>query len=480
MRRWDRWSLHRRILVVSAAAVTVAVVMGVAAFALTLDRILYSAAQDTAQAQLAQVVKLVETGAMPVTRVVVDIPSKGALLQVLDAGREVVAASDPAAADGPLTTLQPSVGRTAAEQVLLPGASDPESYAVVARGVRDPSGTPYLVVVAAPLDVEASTVRAATLLLTGGAGLLLLLLLLLVSRMVRRALDPVERIRSEVARITRAGGGGRVTVPPTHDEVARLARTMNGMLDRLDRADASTRQFVSDASHEMRSPLATIRAALEVAATGAGSDPAALDALMGSEVTRMQHLVDDLLTLAKADDGLPLARVDVDLDDLVIAEVGRLRATRAVRVEARVAAARVVGDTDRLRQVLRNLVDNAARHAVSEVALGVGPGVGPTAGTAVLTVDNDGPPVPAADRETVFGRFTRLAASRERDTGGSGLGLAIVRTLVEAHGGTVVATQTPDGRCRFEVRLPLADGGPGSAPNDGGDQPVAHPPDGLE
>jgi signal transduction histidine kinase len=174
------------------------------------------------------------------------------------------------------------------------------------------------------------------------------------------------------------------------------------------------------------------------------------DDLIRSEVLRMQRLVDDLLTLARADDGVPLAFEEVDVDDIVDAEVRRLRATGDGPVRASIEAARVVGDRARLEQVVRNLVDNAARHTVGTITLSVS-----TRGDwVVLQVDNDGPPIPLADRDAVFERFRRLQESRERHTGGSGLGLAIARTLVVAHGGEVVATQTPSGQCRFEVRLP--------------------------
>jgi signal transduction histidine kinase len=165
----------------------------------------------------------------------------------------------------------------------------------------------------------------------------------------------------------------------------------------------------------------------------------------------MQRLVEDLLTLAKADDGAPIASTEVDIDDIVDAEVKRLRTTGAQPVRASIQAARVMGDRGRLEQMVRNLVDNATRHSTGEVALTVH-----TVDEEVLLwVDNDGEPVPANEREAVFERFARLERSRQRDSGGSGLGLAIVRTIASAHGGQVIATETPSGTSRFEVRLPV-------------------------
>jgi signal transduction histidine kinase len=447
---WERWSLHRRVLVLSAAAVTVAIMMGVAAYAVALDRILYSAAQESARQQANDIASVIATGEESPAQAIQDAPSQGMLLQLVDGQHQVVAASDPAGQNAPLTDLAPGPSRLLTQQVTgLPG-DEGEPYAIAARGVRSKTGTAYVVVVAAPLDVQANSVRTATLLLGIGGLALLALLVVLMSRILGRALEPVERIRREVDRITEVRGRGQITVPPSGDEIARLARTMNQMLARLDQADASTRRFVSDASHELRSPLATIRAAIEVSTAGHHPPDPERDDLIRSEVLRMQRLVDDLLTLARADDGVPLAFEEVDVDDIVDAEVRRLRATGDSPVRASIEAARVVGDRARLEQVVRNLVDNAARHTVGTITLSVS-----TRGDwVVLQVDNDGPPIPLADRDAVFERFRRLQESRERHTGGSGLGLAIARTLVVAHGGEVVATQTPSGQCRFEVRLP--------------------------
>jgi signal transduction histidine kinase len=453
MKWWERWSLHRRVLTLSAAAVTLAIVMGIGAYAVALDRILYSGAQVAARLQAGDISAAITTGEQPATLAVQDAPSQGRILQLIDMHHQVVATSDPAGQAVALTSLSPAPGHVATEQVASVPGEVGEPYAIAAQGVRTKRGIAYVVVVAAPLAVESNSVRTATLLLgVGGLGLLGMLVLLM-GRMLDRALEPVERIRREVDRITEVRGRGQITVPGSGDEISRLARTMNQMLARLDQADSSTRRFVSDASHELRSPLATIRAAIEVSSTGHhGPDPER-DALIQSEVLRMQRLVDDLLTLARADDGVPLASEEVDVDDIVDAEVRRLRATGDAPVRASIEAARVVGDRARLEQVVRNLVDNAARHTSGGITLSVG-----TEGQwVVLQVDNVGDPIPVEDREAVFERFTRLEESRQRHTGGSGLGLAIARTLVMAHGGYVIATETPAGQCRFEVRLPAAD-----------------------
>lgn len=428
---------------------TLAIVLGVIGFVIALDRILYSSAQDSARTHAAEISSTIASGERSANDALRDVSSKGSLLQILDTEHHVLASSEPALATTPVTKLRPEPGDIDVDQEATLRGEVGEPHALVAEGVRDPDGTAYIVVVANPLDVEATTVRTATVLLVLGAVALLLILLALINRILKQALEPVERIRSEVARITRVRGRGHLTVPPSGDEIARLAETMNVMLDRLERADATTHRFISDASHELRSPLATIRAAIEISEHHVGPDPER-DAVIHGEVLRMQHLVEDLLTLAKADDGGQLTLEDVDLDDLVEGEVRRLRATGTAPVTASISAARIVGDRLKLAQALRNLVDNALRHTVGGVALAVRP----VGDVVVLTIDNDGLPVPADQREAVFERFARLEESRERDTGGSGLGLAIVRTIVEAHHGTVEATQTPQGQCRFEVRLP--------------------------
>lgn len=449
MRRWNAWSLRRRVLVVSAAAVTVAIALGVVGFVVALDRILYSSAQDSARTHAHEISSTIASGEQPARTALSDVTSKGSLVQVLDSAQHVVASSEPALEGRPITRLRPGPGVVQVDQEATLRGEVGEPHALVAEGVTDPSGAAYVVVVANPLDVEATTIRTATVLLALGAVVLLLVLIVLIDRILEQALEPVERIREEVARITRVSGRGHLTVPPSGDEIARLAETMNVMLDRLERADATTRRFISDASHELRSPLATIRTAMEVAAQHPGPDPER-DAVISGEVLRMQHLVEDLLTLAKVDDGGRLTLEEVDLDDLVEAEVRRVRAMDTAPVTAAITAARIVGDRPKLAQALRNLVDNAMRHTVGGVALAVRP----AGDVVVLTVDNDGKPVPLDQREAVFERFARLEESRERDTGGSGLGLAIVRTIVEAHGGSVEATQTPQGQCRFEVTLP--------------------------
>ena len=245
----------------------------------------------------------------------------------------------------------------------------------------------------------------------------------------------------------------RVPVPPARDEVARSAETMNRMLDRLHEGHESQRRLVSDASHELRSPLASIRQHAEVARTH--EDRFSVGELSGvvlADSLRMQKLVDDLLLLARADERSPrLRRRPVDLDDVVFEEARRLRDETDLRIDtSAVSAGRVSGDGTALRRIVRNLGDNAARHARTTVAFRLEE----RRGRAVLHVDDDGGGIAAAERERVFERFVRLDEGRTRDAGGAGLGLAIVAELVAAHGGAVTVDDSPIGGARVTIALP--------------------------
>ena len=274
-----------------------------------------------------------------------------------------------------------------------------------------------------------------------------------------RVLRPVESIRARVAEISASDLGERVPVPEAEDEVARLARTMNEMLARLDAARRAQVAFVGDASHELRSPLSTLSTMLELSSTsGRPVDVDTVDDLLMPEVQRMRAMIEDLL-LAKIDErGRPMRNEDVDLDDIVLAEATRLRGMTAgdLRVRIAVEPARLVGDPDALVRVVRNLADNARRHAHGTVDLTLSVDrTDPAAPRATVIVDDDGDGVPPEQRRQVFDRFARLDQARGRDSGGSGLGLAIVTETARVHGGTAAVTDSPTGGARFTVTLPV-------------------------
>jgi signal transduction histidine kinase len=213
------------------------------------------------------------------------------------------------------------------------------------------------------------------------------------------------------------------------------------------------RRFVADAAHELRSPVASIRQHAEVAsAHPETTDVGELATTVGAEGVRLQALVDDLLLLARLDEGAGVAREEVDLDDLVLAEAERLRATTTDEIRTRdVRAGRVRGDARSLERLVRNLGDNAARHA-GTVAFALAA----RDGHVTLTIDDDGPGIPVADRDRAFERFVRLDEGRGRADGGTGLGLAIAREVARAHGGDVTLTDSSLGGLRAEVALPAA------------------------
>jgi len=270
---------------------------------------------------------------------------------------------------------------------------------------------------------------------------------------VGRSLRPVEAIRAQVAGMSGRDLSRRVPVPEARDEVTRLAVTMNAMLDRFESAQRAQRQFVADASHELRSPIATLKASAEVSATHPDQTdhPLLIEGFL-AETQRLDRLVNDLLLLARVDErGLRPDRREVDLDDLLDAERARVRA-RGLDVQMRISAVRALGDPHQLAQAVRNLVDNAMTHAASTVNFSLRrDGL-----MAIIEIGDDGPGIAAADRERIFDRFVRLDESRERGQGGAGLGLAIVREIVAAHGGevSVVATTTGVG-ATFRIVLPV-------------------------
>jgi signal transduction histidine kinase len=271
-----------------------------------------------------------------------------------------------------------------------------------------------------------------------------------------RALRPVEAIRTEVESITGSTLDRRVPVPPSGDEVARLAATMNAMLDRLEDASNRQQRFVADASHELRSPVTAIRTELEVAQRTAGPDdwPAVAARLLGEEA-RLEAVIADLLLLASLDEVTPTAEaVTIDLAELVQEEVRRRAPDGEVGLEVDASETVLVrGNRTQLRRAVANLLDNAGRHARSSVRVAVHD----RDGRARVLVDDDGPGIPTADRERVFERFTRLDEHRTRNgqAGGAGLGLSLVRGIVDRHGGTARVETAPLGGARLVLDLPV-------------------------
>jgi signal transduction histidine kinase len=408
--------------------------------------------EGTARASAEQVALLVDSGRLPDP-----VPVSGSqVVQVLDAEGRVVTASVTADRLTSLVTPDELRRALAGERVSVPGnrsgISGRLQVVVVAAGPAAPTGRQYSVVAAAPTgDVEqsAATLRA---LLLWTFPLLVAVLAVIAWRVIGAAFAPVEALRQGAELIDESSSDTeRLPVPPTRDEVSALARTLNAMLDRITAARRKQRAFVADAAHELRSPLASMRTQLEVAQhLGEGGD---LPAELLADVDRLTTLVDDLLLLARADDaGASRQSSQVDVAALVSDVAGRYGHARVpVRTAPGLTGRRLLtrGSSADLTRALTNLVDNAVRHARTSVildAMAVGHQL-------EVTVTDDGHGIPAADRERVFDRFTRLDEARDRDSGGSGLGLAIARALLRRSGGDVRLEDAAPG-LRAVVRLP--------------------------
>ncbi|MBB5960701.1 signal transduction histidine kinase [Saccharothrix tamanrassetensis] len=267
-----------------------------------------------------------------------------------------------------------------------------------------------------------------------------------------RALRPVEAIRRELAEVRGSRLDRRVPVPRSGDEVARLARTTNAALDRLQQAHDQQERFVADAGHELRSPLANLRAGLEVALAHPGrADWPAVAHRSLLDVQRLQRITADLLQLAVDPAEVPAPHGVVDLADVVREQVAEREVEPGGPVVRSVVdgPATVAGEPVQLERLLRNVLDNAVRHAHASVTVRVGR----SEGEVVLEVLDDGPGIPVPDRERVFDRFARLDDARARDAGGSGLGLTLARDIATRHGGTLRVEDGETG-ARMVARLP--------------------------
>jgi signal transduction histidine kinase len=308
----------------------------------------------------------------------------------------------------------------------------------------------------APVDDIDESVAVLRVGLVVAIPMVVIALAALIWWLVGRTLRPVEAIRCEVADISGRSLHRRVSQPRTDDEIARLARTMNAMLDRIEEASDRQQRFVADASHELRSPLTRIRTELEVdVGHPEAADLAATHRSVLHETEHLQRLVEDLLVLARHDANHDENRrtVLVDLDDIVMPETRRLREAAMVAVDTSgVSAAQVAGDPNELTRAMRNLLDNATRHAVSTVTVTLAE----RGDSAVLTVADDGPGIAPPLRERIFERFVRVDEARTSGDGGTGLGLAITREIVNRNGGTIRIDADYAPGARFIVELPLA------------------------
>ena len=446
------WSLRTRLVLLSTVVLAIGLAVGGVVIVVVL-RLGLERASDEAVLQTAQEVVVLING----DRLPDPIPAGGTtLVQVVDAQGRVLAASagtDRLVPALPADELAAASGGPITMDGARFGVLGPVRVVALTADPQDGSGQSTVVVAVPAGDID-DAVRVARTSLIVGFAVLLALLAAVAWRLVGATLRPVETLRAGAEKITGSGSTDTLPLPDSADEIRRLAETLNDMLGRLESSRRRQRAFVADAAHELRSPLASLRTQLEVG-MATGDDPDAADLL--AEVRRMTSLVDDLLLLARMDDAAPPPPELLDVG-LVAAESVKRYAAQRVPVTVEVTSPPLtLVNRDAAQRVLANLLDNAVRYAGSAVAVVVGAGAD---GGVLISVTDDGPGVPAQDRDRVFERFSRLQDARDRGTGGSGLGLAIVRELVAQQGGSISLADAAEGAdppgLRVEVRFPRA------------------------
>ncbi|MEV0198856.1 HAMP domain-containing sensor histidine kinase [Nonomuraea sp. NPDC050691] len=444
-RIWARSLRGRVTLVTTLVAAVLLIPFGIGAVTVTRAWVAASVARDTRNTA-ERIASEARAGAEWRGRRIPVLDPTVPLIQVVAPDGGIRAASDAAATMPRLSDVWPTPdNRVINARPCMPGTC---LYLTAVRVSLGPSSTVVYAGRRAPavlndhtLETVAAIETAILIGITGWATWMIM----------GRALRPVAAMRAQLDEINASDLSRRVMQPPGDDELSGLAASINGTLARLERSAHQQRQFASDASHELRTPIAGLRAQLESAQLY--PDDTDLDALVTSalrDTDRLEAIITDLLLLARIGSRVDAANEWVDLGELVREELS----VRKDRVPIRLAAedrVLVQGVRLQLARLLTNLLDNAERHADRYVRVSVGC----EDGTAVLAVENDGAEIAEDDRERIFERFTRLDAARSRDAGGTGLGLAIARDVAVAHGGELTVEDCQGG-ARFVLRLPSA------------------------
>ena len=445
-----RIGLRIRVAAVASITVGVALTVGAVLLVAMLHGRLDSAATTAASLRARDIAALAEAGALP--RQLALPGEETAFVQVVDQAGAVVASTENVTGEPAISTARPT-GANALKLTIPIEPLDQRSMRVIVVNAHTDAGT-LTVYAGENLDNAHDTTTAIVTVLAIGLPLLVLLVAAVTWWAVGRTLRPVRDITSTMADITTSDLHRRVEVPSARDEIGQLATTVNATLARLDVSVEQQRRFVADASHELRGPLAALRADLEISITHPERttwQTVARDTL--GDVERLQRLTDDLLVLARIDSELPRPHAPVDLA-LIVADA--LQAVRRQNIHVAThgldTPAITEGDDFQLRRMVRNLLENAEEHATRHVnlTLQTPPGI------VRLTVADDGPGIPPADRQQIFERFVRLDSARTRDFGGTGLGLAIVHDVVASHRGTITITDTDPHGSTFTVDLPLS------------------------
>ena len=449
-RWWRRRSLRARLTLVTSAGLALALAGAAVLLVNALRLSLIGGLDASARQGAAEVAALIDPNRLPDPG---PVGSGSVTIQVLDAQGRITDVSP--GADRLVPLLPPAQARAAArtgQGRMLAGP--PLGLPSLLRVVAVNANGGQVVLAAVPFAQASDSITTLARTLAIGTPLLFGLLALATWLVTGYTLRPIAELRRGAAEVTQTGIPRDLPVPPARDEVRSLAVTLNDMLSRLAEAQQRQRDLVSDTAHELRSPIASIRAQLEVALDHPdGLDWAETARDVHADTLRLARLAENLLLLARLDEQR-IRRSPVDLAAVCESVAARYGAARVpVRADAP-SACLVTGDPDALGRLLVNLLDNAVRHATSAVSVSVHA----EDGWAVLVVADDGPGIPAEDTERAFGRFSRLDDARSRDSSddsqGSGLGLAIVRATAEAHGGSVTLGDAGPG-LRAVVRVPL-------------------------
>ena len=316
-----------------------------------------------------------------------------------------------------------------------------EADNIITQEVVRTANGPLTITARTPLAQVANSIEPIVMSLRIGTPLLIVLVGSVTWFIAGRALRPIEDLRRQAASISQSHPDTKLPVPKTNDEVARLADTLNDMLARINASSTRQREFVSDASHELRSPITSMHTALEVASLHPETTSVEqLSEELLRETTRMQNMVAALLELARVEDGRESPLEPIDIAPAITQTTGEKCSELIVEADA-----------DQIESALRNLVDNARRYASSKVEVSILR----SDSDVTIVVEDDGPGVPTDQRERIFERFARIDEGRARADGGVGIGLALVKRIAQRHHGTVMVGDSELGGARFSFQLPL-------------------------
>ena len=440
-----------RLRVTAVAVLTVGVALAASAVLLVglVRSRLDTAATTAATLRARDVAALAEAGALPTT---LALPGEeSAFVQVVDETGTVIASTGNIDGEPAVSTAKPSGTTPLVLTIPIDPLDQADAMRVIALNGTTSAGM-VTVYTGESLENADDTTAAVITVLAIGLPLLVIIVAAVTWWAVGRTLRPVRRITRTMADITASDLHRRVPVPETRDEIGELAVTVNETLARLDTSVEQQRRFVADASHELRGPLAALRADLEISVTHperTAWHDVARDTL--SDVERLQHLTEDLLLLARLDSHQQRPHQQVDLAEIAADAAGGIRRNDVeVNVLGATTPVTVEGDPEQLHRMMRNLVHNAEDHAEHRITVTLTK----QAATVRLQVADDGPGVPAEVRDIVFERFVRVDTARTRDTGGTGLGLAIVADVVASHHGSITVTDSDPHGATFTVELP--------------------------